>query len=99
MICHFLFGNDKLKEVHMLTKTTIALAAALTLGVTSAALAARSGTRGGFRELGPGGTASAGVNPAEHRSLGGAKVELIMSDGKCWQDNHGANYYWGNCRR
>jgi hypothetical protein len=84
----------------MLIKTTIALAMALTLGVTSAALAARSGSaRGGYREFGPGGTASAGVNPADHRSLGGGKVESIMSDGKCWQDNHGTNYSWGNCRR
>jgi hypothetical protein len=80
----------------MLNKTTIALAMALTLGVTSAALAAKTG---GYRELGPGGTASAGVNPADHRSLGGGKAGVIMSDGKCWLDDHGTNYHWGNCRR
>jgi hypothetical protein len=81
----------------MLIKTTIALAMALTLGVTSAALASKGG---GYREFGPGGTASAGVNPADHRSLGGGKVEPLISDGKCWQDNHGTtNSYWGNCRR
>ena len=79
----------------MLNKTTLALAMALTLGVTSAALAAKDS--GGYRELGPGGTAGSGVNPAEHRSLGGGKVGGMMSDGKCWQDNHGTNYHWGNC--
>jgi hypothetical protein len=38
----------------MLIKTTIALAMAVALGLTSAALAARSGGagRGGYRELG-----------------------------------------------
>jgi hypothetical protein len=88
--------NKPTKEVHMLIKTTIALAVALTLGVTSAALASKNG---GYREFGPGGTANAGVNPADHRSLGGGKAGLIMSDGKCWQDNHGSNYAWSNCRR
>jgi hypothetical protein len=82
----------------MLMKTTIALAMALTLGVTSAALAAaRSGTKGGYRELGPGGDAIAGVNPADHRSLGGEKVELIMSDGKCWLNTSNGNYGWAGC--
>ena len=85
----------------MLNKTSLALALALTLGVTSAALAAKGGGSGaeGNRTFGAGETASAGVNPADHRSLRGGKVESIMSDGKCWQDNQGANYSWGNCRR
>jgi uncharacterized membrane protein len=90
--------NKPTKEVHMLIKTTIALAMALALGVTSAALAAKGGGSGGegSREFGaPGQTASAGVNPADHRSLGGKKAEeVIMSDGKCW-----TNYSWGKCRR
>jgi hypothetical protein len=89
------------KEVHMLNKTTLALAMAFTLGVTSAALAAKGGGSGaeGNRTFGAGESASAGVNPADHRSLSGGKVEEIMSDGKCWQDNHGTNYSWGGCRR
>jgi exopolysaccharide biosynthesis protein len=90
--------NKPTKEVHMLNKTTIALAMALTLGVSSAALAAKGGGAGaeGNREFGaPGQTASSGVNPSDHRSLrGGKKVEVIMSDGKCWQD-----YQWSSCRR
>ncbi len=86
----------------MLNKTTIALAMALTLGVSSAALAAKGGGSGaeGNREFGaPGQTASSGVNPSDHRSLRAAKVKLVMSDGKCWMDNHGANYGWSSCRR
>ena len=85
----------------MLIKTTIALAMALTFGIASAALAAKGGGPGaeGARVFGAGETASAGVNPADHRSLGGGKVEEIMSEGKCWQDNHGTNYSWGSCRR
>jgi hypothetical protein len=81
----------------MLIKTTFALAMALTLGVASAALAAKGGGSGseGSRTFGAGATASAGVNPADHRSLGGKKADaMIMSDGKCWQD-----YQWSNCRR
>jgi hypothetical protein len=83
----------------MLNKTTIALAMALTLGVASAALAAKGGGGGGNRTFGADESASSGVNPVEHRSLRGGKVELIMSDGKCWQDDHGANYSWADCRR
>jgi hypothetical protein len=82
----------------MLIKTTIALAMALALGVTSAALAAKGGGQGGEGARtfgGPGETASSGVNPADHRSLRGGKVELIMSNGKCWT----ANYAWGSCGR
>ncbi len=85
----------------MLIKTTIALAMALALGVTSAALAAKGGGEGGSgnRTFGAGETASSGVNAADHRSLSGGKVDLIMSDGKCWQNNHGTNYSWASCRR
>jgi uncharacterized membrane protein len=87
--------NKPTEEIHMLIKTTIALAMALALGATSAALAAKGGgDRGGSRTFGAGETASAGVNPADHRSLRGGKVEMIMSDGKCW-----TNYAWGSCRR
>jgi hypothetical protein len=82
----------------MLIKTTTALAMALALGATSAALAAKGGGQGGEGARtfgGPGQTASAGVNPADHRSLGGKKAEqMIMSDGKCW-----SNLSWGSCRR
>ena len=85
----------------MLIKTTIVLATALTLGVASAALAAKGGGSGaeGNRTFGAGESASSGVNPADHRSLRGGKVEEISSDGKCWQDNHGTNYGWVGCRR
>ncbi len=85
----------------MLIKTTIALSVALTLGVASAAMAAKGGGAGGEgnRTFGNNETASSGVNPADHRSLRGGKVEMIMSDGKCWVDNHGTNYGWGSCPR
>jgi hypothetical protein len=55
----------------MLTKINrIALATALTLGTACAALAASdTDPKGGFRELGPGGTVKEGVNPVDHRSL------------------------------
>jgi hypothetical protein len=50
--------------------TKIALAAALTLGTAFAALAANENdTSGGYRELGPGGVVTDGVNPVFHRSL------------------------------
>src|SRR6202040_3326642 len=53
--------------------TKIALAAALTLGTVGAALAAPdTDPTGGFRELGPGGFVTDGVNPAYHPSLRGA---------------------------
>jgi len=55
----------------MLTK--IALAAALAIGTAGAAVASPdSDSSGGFRELGPGGFVTDGVNPAYHRSLRGA---------------------------
>jgi hypothetical protein len=54
----------------MLTKTAIALATALTLGVASAALAAPdTDPVGGYRELGPGGVVKDGVNPVFHPSM------------------------------
>jgi hypothetical protein len=58
-------------ESQMLTK--IVLAAALAIGTAGAALASGdndggNGT-GGYRELGPGGVVTDGVNPVFHRSL------------------------------
>jgi hypothetical protein len=55
----------------MLTK--IALVTALTLGAASVVMAAPedSDLKGGYRELGPGGVVTDGVNPAYHRSLRG----------------------------
>jgi hypothetical protein len=50
----------------------IALAAALTIGTACAALAAPdTDPNGGFREEGPGGFVTDGVNPAFHPSLRG----------------------------
>src|SRR5580692_3843009 len=58
-------------EEKMLTKIT--LAAALTLGTAFAALASNENdTPGGYRELGPGGVVTDGVNPVFHPSLRGA---------------------------
>ena len=55
----------------MLTK--IALAAVLAVAMAGTALAANENNggneTGGYRELGPGGVATSGVNPAYHRSL------------------------------
>jgi len=52
----------------MLTK--IALATALTIAAASTAMAANENdTTGGYRELGPGGVVTDGVNPVFHRSL------------------------------
>jgi len=59
----------------MMTKTMIALATAIVLGAGSAALANdnadNAGATSGFRELGPGGVVTDGVNPAYHPSLRG----------------------------
>lgn len=58
----------------MLTKTKIALAAILVLGTGSLALASDNdggNDTGGYRELGPGGVVTDGVNPAFNRSLRG----------------------------
>jgi hypothetical protein len=55
----------------MLTK--IALVTALTLGTAFAALAANENDQtGGYRELGPGGVVTDGVNPVFHPSMRGA---------------------------
>ncbi len=55
----------------MLTK--LALAAALAVATAGVALASNENNggneTGGYREFGPGGVASGGVNPAYHRSL------------------------------
>ena len=55
----------------MLTRTRIALAAAIILGTASfAAMAANENEdKGGYRELGPGGTVGQGVNPVFHPSM------------------------------
>jgi hypothetical protein len=84
----------------MLTKRTIALAMALTLGLSTAALAARSGGngRGGSRELASGQPASSGVNPAQHRALAAPKAPLITSEGKCFVNTSNGNYNWTDCR-
>jgi hypothetical protein len=54
----------------MLTKTTIALAMALTLGVTSAALAAN---RGGYREFRAGPPVGRAATTAAPRGTGGLR--------------------------
>jgi hypothetical protein len=62
----------------MFSNTKIALAAALVLGAGSAALAANENdSTGGYRELGPGGVVTDGVNPVFHPSMrthGGANA-------------------------
>jgi hypothetical protein len=88
------------KEVSdMFTKSTIALAMALTLGLTSVALAARSGGngRGGSRVLAQGQAASSGINPAEHRALAAPKEPPIMNEGKCWGADKSSVGGWTNC--
>jgi hypothetical protein len=51
----------------MLTKTTIALATALVLGIASAAMAAPdTDPTGGYRESGAGAFATQGINPVFH---------------------------------
>jgi hypothetical protein len=56
-------------ESKMLTK--IALAAALAIGTVGAALASNEndGDTGGYRQLGPGGVVTDGVNPVFHPSM------------------------------
>jgi hypothetical protein len=65
----------------MLTKTTIALVAALTLGVASAALAANEndGPNGGYRLFGPGGGATQGINAADHAQAAGVCARKYKS--------------------
>ncbi len=57
----------------MFTKTTIALAAAAIIGVSSMALAADEDQHGGFRELSNGATVTQGINPVDHPSLTGRR--------------------------
>jgi BA14K-like protein len=56
----------------MLTKTTIALTAALILGTGSLALAQSGEQKGGFRELGPGGASTGGINDVFHANSAAA---------------------------
>ena len=57
----------------MLTK--IALASAIAFGVAGAALAAPdTDPKGGYRELGPGGVVTDGVNPVFHPSMRGGNA-------------------------
>jgi hypothetical protein len=65
----------------MSTKTSLLLAAVLTLGLATAAQAGAQddGERGGFR-VGPlGQTFGDGVNPADHRSLRGNAAKAFAS--------------------
>ena len=66
----------------MLTKTTLALATALALGIASVALAANENDSqpGGYRELGPGGAATQGVNPAFHKAAAAKCAKLKSYD-------------------
>jgi BA14K-like protein len=65
----------------MLTKTTIALAMTFALGIASVALAAgETDTTGGYRELGPGGASTQGVNPAFHKAAAAKCVKLKSYD-------------------
>jgi hypothetical protein len=57
-------------DLNMLRKTKIVLAAACILAPACVALAANENDdSGGYRELGPGGFVTDGVNPAYHPSL------------------------------
>jgi hypothetical protein len=69
----------------MFVKSKMAIAAALIVGAASVAMAADDDQKGGFRELGPGGTVKDGVNPADHPSLGGARPSTepkIQTEGR-----------------
>jgi hypothetical protein len=72
-----------MEKSKMLTK--IALAAALVIGTAGAALASENNggnETGGYRELGPGGAVTDGVNPAFHRSLrAGASIAYGYAPG------------------
>ena len=50
----------------MMTRTTIAVATALILGMASTSFAQQSEPKGGYRELGPGGFATSGINDVYH---------------------------------
>jgi hypothetical protein len=61
----------------MLTKTTVVLAAALMLCAGSIAMADNEKEQeGGYRELGPGGAATQGINPAFHPAAAAACAKL-----------------------
>jgi hypothetical protein len=64
----FVHGASKKEGFAKLTKTTIALTAALILGTASAAMAASDASeqKGGYREQGPGGFAQQGINDVFH---------------------------------
>jgi len=65
----------------MLTKIAVTLATVFTLGTASVALAANeSDTPGGYRELGPGGAATQGVNPAFHKAAAAKCAKLKSYD-------------------
>ncbi len=97
----------------MLTKTSLVVAAALLLGVASAAQADQSDPTRGY-PYGPEGQRVGGkaVNPADHLSTrrggpyayagSGSPVakesDMIMSDGKCWVNTSNGNYGWVDCR-
>jgi BA14K-like protein len=70
------YDNQAKEGFAMLTKTTLALATALALGIASVALAANDDQPGGFRELGPGGAATQGVNPAFHKAAAAKCAKL-----------------------
>ena len=63
----------------MLTKTMIALSAALILGTASAVLAQSGEQKGGYRELGPGGAATQGINSAFHPQTAAACAKKYKS--------------------
>ncbi|HLH98009.1 MAG TPA: hypothetical protein VKW08_23120 [Xanthobacteraceae bacterium] len=55
--------------------TKVVLAAALSISAASFAVAAPdTDPKGGYRELGPGGVVTDGVNPVYHQSLKGGKA-------------------------
>jgi len=70
----------------MLTKTTIALATALVLGAAGVAIAGQRGAdpaepseKGGYRELGPGGAATQGLNPVYHSAAAAKCAKMYKS--------------------
>jgi hypothetical protein len=85
----------------MLTKSRLAIAAALLLGAASVAQAANDGPQGQRA----GGKA---VNPAKAlHSQASAKPsqvsakpeDSLQSQGKCWSNTGGANYGWADCAK
>jgi hypothetical protein len=98
----------------MLTKSRLAIAAALLLGAASVAQAQnQSDPNRGFA-YGPEGQRVGGkaVNPADHpstrpggtpkalRAQASAKPEdSLQSDGKCWLNTSNGNYGWADCAK